>query len=275
MTDTACWSAVAPAWASNADTVEAIKEPLTAAMLEQARLSPGDAALEVGAGTGELARELAGVVGPTGRVVATDAAEGMVAVMRERLAGVAPVEVRCCDAASTGLPDAELQAVIARMSLMFSAEPVVALQEALRVLAPGGRYVAATWAGPMDNLWMAAVGMAAAMNGALPGAGSPMDPGGPFSLSEPKQLVALLEEAGFTDVEARDVPIEVRFPDADAHFAHVSAMAGPLAVALSKVSDDVREAVRRTAADTVERFRTDDGLVFPGLTRLVAGTRPA
>ncbi|HVE74955.1 MAG TPA: class I SAM-dependent methyltransferase, partial [Mycobacteriales bacterium] len=224
--------------------------------------------------TGELARVLAEVVGTAGQVVATDVAEGMVDLMRDRLAQLPQVEVRTCDAAATGLPASHVDAVLARMSLMFSPDPVAAVGEARRVLVPGGRYVAATWAGPMDNMWMASVGMAAAMNGAWQGS-SPMDPGGPFSLSEAKQLVAVLEEAGLAEVEVVDVPIEVRFSDAEAHFAHVSSMAGPLAVALSAASDDMREAVRRTAADTVARFLTDDGLVFPGLARLAVGSRPA
>jgi hypothetical protein len=141
------------------------------------------------------------------------------------------------------------------------------------VLTDGGRYAAATWAGPFDNIWMSSVGMAAAVNGAIQGI-SPMDPGGPFSLSEPKDLVVLLEDAGFEDVGVHDVALELTFPDADQHFAHVSALAGPLAMALAAASEDVRAAVRRTAAETVARFTTDDGLVLSGLARVVSGRRP-
>ena len=274
MPDVTSWSAVAPAWAGNSEYVERMKQPLTALILQQALLSPGDAVLEVGAGTGELSRALAAAVGPGGRVIATDAADGMVAVMRERLAPLGTVDVRACDAAATGLPDGHVSAVVARMSLMFSPEPEAAVREARRVLAPGGRYVAATWAGPMDNLWMASVGMAAAMNGAWQG-GSPMEPGGPFSLSEPKQLLALLEEAGFAGVDVLDVRLEARFPDTDAHFGHVASMAGPLAVALNEASEQVRDAVRRAAAEGVQRFVTDDGVVIPALARVAVGTRPA
>jgi hypothetical protein len=101
-----------------------------------------------------------------------------------------------------------------------------------------------------------------------------MDPGGPFSLSEPKDLVVLLEEAGFEDVAVEDVAFTVTFPDTDTHFAHVSALAGPLAVALTAASEELRQAVRRTAADNVASFVTDDGLVFPALARVVSGRRP-
>lgn len=273
MTDTASWSAVAPAWGSSAEYVEAMKQPVTDALIAGADVAPGKVVLEIGAGAGELARALADRVAPSGRVIATDAAAGMVEVMRERLGDRPCIEVRACDAANTGLQDGQVDAVVARMSLMFSEVPAAAAAEAHRVLAPGGRYAAATWAGPMENMWMASVGMAAAMNGAI----SPVDPsapGGPFSLSEPKQLFAVLEDAGFVDVVVEDVPLQVRFADADAHFEHVSALAGPLAVALGGASEELRAAVRRTAAEVAARFDTPDGLLFPALARVVTGTRP-
>lgn len=273
MTTTQDWSPVAKAWGAQAEDVEAMKEPVTSVLLAGLRPEPGDVVLEVGAGTGELARQLAARVAPGGRVFATDAAPGMVEVMQQRLAGVAGVEVRTCEASATGLADGQADGVVARMSLMFSLEPETAVAEAFRVLKPGGRYAAATWAGPFDNMWMASVGMAAAMNGLMDG-GGPMGPGKPFSLSEPKQLLALLEDAGFTDVEVTDIPIEIRFADTDAHFAHVTALAGPMAVAISEAPEDVREAVRQSAADNAARFADADGLLFPGLARVVTGVRP-
>jgi SAM-dependent methyltransferase len=274
MSDTSSWSAVAAAWAENIAYVEQMKDPVTKALLAAATPGPGDVVLEVGAGTGELAREVAGRVAPGGRVIATDAADGMVEVMRARIGTLPDIEIQLCDAAATGLPDGQVNAVLARMSLMFSVDPAAAVQEAMRVLAVGGRYAAATWGGPFENIWMSSVGMAAAMNGAIQGV-SPMGPGGPFSLNEPKELAVLLEDAGFEEVVVEDVAFSVTFPDTDTHFAHVSALAGPLAVALTAASADLRSAVRRTAADNVAGFVTDDGLVFPALARIVSGRRPS
>jgi SAM-dependent methyltransferase len=268
------WTEVAGAWDRNSAFVEQLKAPVTTALLAALELRAGDVVCEVGAGSGELSRVLAERVAPGGRVVATDPADGMVDVMRERLRDVPGVEVRACDAAATPLADGEAKGVVARMSLMFSSEPAAAVREAFRVLSPGGRYAAATWAGPVDNMWMAAVGMAAAMSGAAHGAG-PTAPGGPFSLSEPKQLLELLEEAGFVDVDVQDVAMQVRFQDAGAHFEHVASMAGPLAVCLVRAPDEVRETVRRSVAESVARFADADGLTFPALARVVVGTRPA
>jgi SAM-dependent methyltransferase len=273
MQDVTSWSAVASAWAGHVTSVEQFKGPVTQALLAAVDLTPGQTVLELGAGTGALAEELAQHVGADGGVIATDAAEGMVDVMRERLGALSNVDVQLCDASDTRLPAEHVDAAVARMSLMFSADPAAAVREAARVLRPGGRYAAATWAGPFDNIWMSSVGMAAAMNGAIQGI-SPMDPGGPFSLSEPKELVVLLEDAGFEDVRVDDVALTIAFPDADAHFTHVSQLAGPLAVALAAAPDDVLAGVRRTTAETVARFATDDGIVFPALARVVTGRRP-
>ena len=271
MTGTDSWTTVARAWGENVSYVEHVKRPVTDALLMDLSLVPGNAVLEVGAGAGGFARILAERVAPDGCVIASDVAEGMVEVMRGLLAGHPGIEVRTCDAAATGLPDGAVDAVVARMSLMFSPEPARAVSEAHRVLAGGGRYAAATWAGPLENMWMASVGMAAAMNGAVAGV-DPTAPGGPFSLNEPKQLLELLEGAGFDDIDIRDIELEVTFPDTDAHFEHVSSLAGPLAVALAAAPDDVRAAVRRSAADAVGRFQGPDGLVFPALARVVWGT---
>ena len=269
------WSEVAPAWADRADEVETMKAPINAALLAATTPQPGHVVLEVGAGTGELARLLAAHVGPDGTVIATDGAEGMVEVMRRRVGHLSNLDIRLCDAASTGLPDDHVDAVIACMSLMFSIDPTAPAREALRVLRPGGRYAVATWAGPFDNVWMSSVGMAAAMNGAVEGV-SPMQCGGPFSLAEPKDLVVLLEDAGFEDVAVEDVRLETTFASAAEHFDHVSHLAGPLAVALAAAPTDVRAAVERSVADAVARFAAADGrLVFPALARVASGRRPA
>src|SRR5689334_13267782 len=47
-------------------------QPTTHALLNRAGIQPGMACLEVGCGGGDLAFDLARMVGPTGRVVATD-----------------------------------------------------------------------------------------------------------------------------------------------------------------------------------------------------------
>src|SRR3954465_9732741 len=56
-----------------------------------AALGPGDRALDVATGTGDLAFELARRVGPNGEVVGSDFSEGMLGHARRKSSGVANV----------------------------------------------------------------------------------------------------------------------------------------------------------------------------------------
>jgi len=79
-----------------------IKE-LELAMLE---LNPGNRVLDVGCGTGDDAREIAALVGPTGTVVGLDASATMVAEARKRaLATELSIEFIEADALNLPFPN--------------------------------------------------------------------------------------------------------------------------------------------------------------------------
>ena len=58
-TTTFDWTSVAPSWSSHRAHVEQMKDGLTRELLESLDLQPGERVLELGAGTGDLARRLA------------------------------------------------------------------------------------------------------------------------------------------------------------------------------------------------------------------------
>jgi SAM-dependent methyltransferase len=240
-----------------------MKEQVSRELLAQLHLRSGDRMLELGAGTGEFARRLAGEIAPAGHLIASDVAPGMVALLRDTLAGVDNVEVAQLDAYDTQLPDASVDVVLSRMVLMLLDRPAAALTEWRRVLAPGGRIGIATWAGPQDNPWLTCVGIAAMMNGLVSG-GPPTGPGGIFSLSDPALLERTVRDAGFTDAVVHEVPTVSTFATTDEHFDTVASLAGPLAAALAAAPEDVLATVRTTAAGLAEAHRTPDGIVLAG-----------
>ena len=105
---------------------------------------PGEAVLELGFGTGNEVGDLAGLVGPTGRVAGIDISPGMLAVANRKLAEAmpkTPVDLRVGDARSLPFGDGEFDAVYTSFTLeLFPADDIpVVLAEARRVLKPGGR----------------------------------------------------------------------------------------------------------------------------------------
>lgn len=264
------WGTVAGSWDAHADDIETMKVPVTEALLRAVSLQPGDRVLELGAGPGQLSLQLSTLVGDGGSVLVTDVAAGMVEAAERRTADLANVTTAVVDASSTGLPDASFDAIVFRMGLMFTPDPAIALAEARRVLAPGGRAGFAVWAGLELNPWLTGMGMAAMMHGVVTG-GPPVGPGEVFSLSDPDRLRTLLDGAGFTDVAVEEVDITHRSAGAADYIAAVGSLAPPIADALAAATPEAREKVHATAGELVAKFATGDGLAIPGRAIVATG----
>ncbi len=109
-------------------------------LIEHADLRPGSRVLDVATGTGLVAAVAARIVGPEGRVTGIDIAEGMLAKARQRAASqdAAPIVFRVADAENLDFPDNAFDTVLCASGLFFMPDISRALQEAYRVLAPGG-----------------------------------------------------------------------------------------------------------------------------------------
>jgi demethylmenaquinone methyltransferase/2-methoxy-6-polyprenyl-1,4-benzoquinol methylase len=103
-----------------------------------ARLAPGDRALDVAAGTGDLALELKRRVGPTGEVVGSDFSEGMLHIAREKSADV---RWEWADAQALPYADDEFAAATVGFGARNFADLDRGLAEMTRVVRPGGRVV--------------------------------------------------------------------------------------------------------------------------------------
>jgi SAM-dependent methyltransferase len=266
------WTTVSSGWDAHRRHIETMKADLSAGLLTGLRLGTGAQVLELGAGTGEFSLLLAAAVGPTGRVIASDVAPGMVSLIRATTAAVAGIEAAEMDACDITLPDDSVTAIAFRMGLMLVDDRGVALSECRRVLAPGGRLGLAVWAAPQHNPWLTSVGMAAMMHGLVSG-GPPTGPVGPFGLADPLALEELVRDAGFTEVTVAEVAAVAQFATTDEHFDTVGCLAPPLGAALAAASDESGRAVRKTAASLVSQYWTDAGLALPGRALLCLATR--
>jgi demethylmenaquinone methyltransferase/2-methoxy-6-polyprenyl-1,4-benzoquinol methylase len=111
-----------------------------------ARLEPGDRALDVATGTGDLALELARRVGARGEVVGSDFSDGMLARAREKGAGLGeaaagPVRWEHADAMALPYGDGEFAAATVGFGARNFGDLDQGLREMARVVRPGGRVV--------------------------------------------------------------------------------------------------------------------------------------
>jgi ubiquinone/menaquinone biosynthesis C-methylase UbiE len=106
-------------------------------------LKPGLHVLDVGCGTGDDAREIAALIGSSGRVAGIDPSATMISESKKRAAGSGlAVEFRIGDVRRLDFADAAFDRVRTDRVLMFVPEIEKAIAEIARVLRPGGRVVA-------------------------------------------------------------------------------------------------------------------------------------
>jgi demethylmenaquinone methyltransferase/2-methoxy-6-polyprenyl-1,4-benzoquinol methylase len=110
---------------------------------DRAELEPGETALDVCCGTGDLALALAERVGPYGRVVGSDFSERMLDLAREKAdrRGADQVRFEWADALALPYEEESFDAVTVGFGVRNLADLEHGLLEMARVLKPGGRLV--------------------------------------------------------------------------------------------------------------------------------------
>jgi demethylmenaquinone methyltransferase/2-methoxy-6-polyprenyl-1,4-benzoquinol methylase/phosphoethanolamine N-methyltransferase len=166
--------------------------------LEHAQLTPGDRVLDVGCGTGSLALAAKAQVGPDGEVYGIDAAPEMIDVARRKAAraGV-DVTFRVGLIEDIPFPDDQFTAVLS--SLMVHHLPGDELKhrafaEIHRVLKPGGRLLVVDFEPPTGGLGKLLTALLL---------------GHRMMENDVRRLPAMLEAAGFTQVEAGRTSLRV------------------------------------------------------------------
>lgn len=118
-------------------------------VIRRAALAPGSRLLDLGAGTGDLAREALRQA-PESEVVAADFTLAMMLVGWKRYA--APQRWSTADALRLPFADQSFDAVVSGFLLRNVTDLDLALREQRRVLRPGGRLVALDTTRPVKNL---------------------------------------------------------------------------------------------------------------------------
>jgi ubiquinone/menaquinone biosynthesis C-methylase UbiE len=181
--------------------------PWAERLVARAGAAPGAAALDVGCGTGAVARRLARA-DRGGRVTGLDRSPAMLAVARAAAAreGVA-IDWR--EGAAERLPfaDADFDLVTCQFALMFFADRAAALGEMRRVLRPGGRLALSVLGEIARHPFYVALDRAIEARLGASGVGQI------FSLGDAHALADMVAAAGFEDVAVEPADMDAIFPD--------------------------------------------------------------
>lgn len=174
--------------------VPALFKNRTAPLLEVADVYSGLSVLDVGCGTGVLARDAWQRMNGTGSVAGVDLNDGMIATARR----VAPhLDWHVGPAESMPFEDSAFDRVISQFALMFFEDRVKALEEMWRVTRHGGRLTVAVWDSLENTPGYAAM---TALDTRLFGKEVGHELVAPYSLGDKEGLRQLFGEAGIPDV---------------------------------------------------------------------------
>lgn len=209
---------------------------------------PGEAVLDVAAGTGAATRAAALAVGPSGSVMATDISASMLdQISLSADPDAAPIRTLVCSATELDVPDSSIDVALCHQGFPFIPDRAAVAREMFRVLRPGGRAGVAVWKSgeslqPFDTYAVA-----------LREVGAEFYPG--WTLDNDKLLMtedevgAALRDGGFTEVEVRTVRRAVRWPSIESEVLGVTGT--PFAQLLANLDETRRDAVLASLAEAL------------------------
>ena len=234
--------------------------PVVEALIVRAHLTEGQSVLDLGTGTGAVAEQAAQSVGPAGQVVGVDISKEMLALARQRVSARNLSNVSLHEGRGEDLPaDAgTFDVVLSSLVLMYMIDREATAREIARVLRPGGRLIAAVWAGPEECDIVRFQQTAGRFTDPPPVPGI-----GPGALAD---LTPFLEQLADAGIEARVETELLRF-DFPNFVAAWTALAG---VTTAHLPPDQQQAARQAVID--EMYPQSDGpRRFNNLTQFVIG----
>jgi ubiquinone/menaquinone biosynthesis C-methylase UbiE len=273
------WDAAATGWNHHGALIHNWLRDATQTMLDETHIKPGARVLDVAAGAGNQTLDIARRVGSSGWVLATDVSPAILAWAQKNAtaAGLTQVSTLTADAQSLGLSNANFDAAVCRLGLMFCHSPLKALEEIRAALRPLGRLSALVFGPPEHNpcltITLATARKHAGLaNGSANSPSSAFEPGTLMSLGKPGLLEELFLAAGFTDVVVRAVSAPFHATSAAHYVDFLRSSASPIIEILTPLSAAARQKAWDDITRQLEVFSTPTDWAGPNeLLQVVGG----
>jgi ubiquinone/menaquinone biosynthesis C-methylase UbiE len=222
-------------------------------LVETAQIPEGAHVLDVACGRGAVLFPAAERVGPKGRVIGIDLADGMARETQLEIErrGLKQAEARQMDAEHLTFPDSSFDFVLCGFSLQFFPHLVEALSEFKRVLKPGGRIVVTTWGGD-DERWSWYDDLRE-VYGAVVKLGSQ-------SLDTPEEIQRWFSQAGFVETRINTKELDMVFLDEEEWWNMEWSISGR--AGLEKLSPKELERFKAEAFEKVQNQKQADGFHY-------------
>src|SRR4029077_4468716 len=270
------WQISAQYWDKYRTLIAQMFAPLTSGLIEEARIGIGQKVLDIGGGSGEPSLAISSIVGPTGSVMYTDPAAGMVesAQAEAHRRGLTNIRFRQCSADDLPFPDRTFDVAVGRLSAMFFVDPVKAVREALRVILEGGYVSFVVWGPKEANPFFSVI--ADVIDRFVEG--PPEDSGArdTFRFAVPGELAGILQQAGAKNVVERRLDFQIEAAVSFEQFWLLrTEMSGTLREKMAGLTPAQLPIIKQAVADSARRYFADGTMNFPAEALIVSDRKPA
>lgn len=244
-------------------------------------IQKGDKVLDIGCGFGETALEIARIVGPSGEVVGIDCTDAFLDIAnRERdEAGVANVRYEVGDAQICDLPEGYFDVAYSRFGVMFFQSAVRALRNANHALKPGGKVCLIVWRSLAENPCWGAAKEVALRHLPPPGDNASTCGPGPFSMASEETDRAMLEAAGFPEVELfEQIDADICIGRDIEEAIEYQILVGPSGEIVREAGEEGQRKlpeIRRDLRALLEPYARDGGVFMPSSTWAIMARKPS
>ena len=187
-------------WLAQLPGVEPTLKPIEEPLIRALRLDAPYRIAEVGCGGGGTALEILRHAPAGSTVHGFDLSPVLIEHARQRIpADESGISFDVANMGAATPPEQPYDRLTSRFGIMFFEDPPAAFANLISWLAPGGRFAFATWGPPPENPWMAIAREVVSEIVEMPEV-DPEGPG-PFRYAEPASLLAILKQAGFSNLE--------------------------------------------------------------------------